>query len=85
MLVGGLGPGDVAVLGHARRGAARRADRPAEAQGQGKKADLAGGILARPAAIDLGRPSFWTRLIPNAENLNLLYEQADVNLTFNGS
>ncbi len=48
-----------------------------------KKADLAGGILARPAAIDLGQPSFWTRLIPNAENLNLLYEQADVSLTFN--
>jgi tight adherence protein B len=47
-----------------------------------KKADLASGILARPAAIDLGRPSFWTRLIPNAENLNLLYEQADVDLTF---
>src|SRR5207248_9881431 len=47
-----------------------------------KKSDLAGGILARPAAIDLGRPSFWNRLIPNAENLNLLYEQADVNLTF---
>jgi tight adherence protein B len=49
---------------------------------QAKKADLAGGILARPAAIDLGRPSFWTRMVPNAENLNLLYEQADVNFTF---
>jgi tight adherence protein B len=51
--------------------------------GKAQKQDLAGGILARPAAIDLGSPSFWTRLIPNAENLNLLYEQADVNLTFN--
>ena len=40
------------------------------------------GILARPAAIDLGRPSFWTRLVPNAENLNLLYEQADVSFPF---
>jgi tight adherence protein B len=48
-----------------------------------KKQDLASGILARPAAIDLGTPSFWSRMIPNAENLNLLYEQADVNLTFN--
>ncbi len=48
-----------------------------------KAADLASGILARPAAIDLGHPSFWARMIPNAENLNLLYEQADVNLTFN--
>jgi tight adherence protein B len=44
---------------------------------------LLGGILARPAAIDLGHPSFWTRIVPNAENLNLLYEQADVNFSFN--
>ena len=48
-----------------------------------KKQDLSSGILARPAAIDLGRPSFWTRMLPNAENLNLLYEQADVNFAFN--
>ena len=48
-----------------------------------KKQDLSSGILARPAAIDLGRPSFWTRMIPNAENLNLLYEQADVSFPFN--
>ena len=48
-----------------------------------KKQDLSSGILARPAAIDLGRPSFWTRMLPNAENLNLLYEQADVSFSFN--
>jgi tight adherence protein B len=48
-----------------------------------KKENLSSGILARPAAIDLGRPSFWTRMLPNAENLNLLYEQADVNFAFN--
>jgi tight adherence protein B len=47
-----------------------------------KKQELASGILARPAAIDLGRPSFLTRLVPNAENLNLLYEQADVSFSF---
>jgi tight adherence protein B len=47
-----------------------------------RKQNLSMGILARPAAIDLGRPSFWTRLIPNAENLNLLYEQADVRFSF---
>ena len=47
-----------------------------------KKQDLSSGILARPAAIDLGRPSFWTRMVPNAENLNLLYEQADVSFSF---
>lgn len=51
---------------------------------RGKKSDADSGILARPAAIDLGRPSFWTRMIPNAENLNLLYEQADVNMSFRG-
>jgi tight adherence protein B len=45
--------------------------------------DLSKDILARPAVIDLGRPSFWTRMIPNAENLNLLYEQADVGFSFN--
>ena len=48
-----------------------------------KKQDFSKGILARPAAIDLGRPAFWTRMLPNAENLNLLYEQADVNFSFN--
>jgi tight adherence protein B len=47
-----------------------------------KKQDLSSTILARPAAIDLGRPSFWTRMVPNAENLNLLYEQADVSFSF---
>jgi tight adherence protein B len=47
-----------------------------------KKQDLSTGILARPAAIDLGRPSFWVRMVPNAENLNLLYEQADVSFSF---
>jgi len=47
-----------------------------------KKRSLSTGILARPAAIDLGRPSWWTKVIPNAENLNLLYEQADVHFPF---
>jgi tight adherence protein B len=47
-----------------------------------KKQDLASGILARPAAIDLGRPSIWTRLVPDAEYFNLLYQQADVRFTF---
>jgi tight adherence protein B len=61
-------------------------ERLAGLTGQGRRKvkapDPAVGILARPAAIDLGRPSFWTRLIPNAESLNLLYEQADVDITF---
>src|SRR3954451_8954833 len=44
---------------------------------------LSSGILLRPSAINLGSGSFWAKLVPNPENLNLLYEQADVNLTFN--
>jgi tight adherence protein B len=80
VLVGGLG------LVMSRTTESQAEERLAGLTGQrkpkGKKPDLAGGILARPAAIDLGRPSFWTRMIPNAENLNLLYEQADVSISF---
>src|SRR5690242_12786526 len=47
------------------------------------KEALSSGILLRPSAINLGGGSIWAKMIPNAENLNLLYEQADVNLTFN--
>ena len=46
-------------------------------------ADLNGGILLRPPAIDLEQPPIWTKLIPNLENLSRLYEQADVNMPFN--
>ncbi len=80
VLVGGLG------LVMSRTTATRAEERLSEISGNRKpakaKQDLSKGILARPAAIDLGRPSFWTRVIPNAENLNLLYEQADVSLPF---
>jgi tight adherence protein B len=80
ILFGGLG------LAMSRSSDPRAEERLAGLVGQkkakAKKSDLSSGILARPAAIDLGQPSFWTRLIPNAENLNLLYEQADVSLTF---
>ncbi len=51
--------------------------------GKRSKEQLAKGILLRPSAIKLTGESLWARLIPNPENLNLLYEQADVNLTFN--
>src|SRR4051812_2101342 len=47
-----------------------------------KDADLSGGILLRPPAIDLEQPPFWSKLIPNLENLTRLYEQADVNMPF---
>ena len=81
ILVGGLG----LVMSRSSDGRAeqRLAGLVGQKKAKVKKPDLASGILARPAAIDLGRPSFWTRMIPNAENLNLLYEQADVSLTFN--
>jgi tight adherence protein B len=80
-LVGGLG----LVMSRSRETMAE--DRLAGLMGarrarQAKKQDLSSGILARPAAIDLGRPSFWTKLVPNAENLNMLYEQADVSFPF---
>ena len=79
-IIGGLG------LVTSRKSGAFAEDRLAGLMGlrraRAKKQDLASGILARPAAIDLGRPSFLTRLIPNAENLNLLYEQADVSFSF---
>src|SRR5262249_6859406 len=82
VLVGGLG------LVMSRSSDARAEERldgltGRKKSGKAKNADLAAGILARPAAIDLARPSVWTRMVPNAENLNRLYEQADVNLTFN--
>jgi tight adherence protein B len=49
---------------------------------QPQKGDLLKGILARPAAIDLGVASVWSKLVPNAENVNRLYQQADVHFSF---
>jgi tight adherence protein B len=65
---------------------ARMAEDRLEGLTRGRKTDgasLSTGILLRPSAINLGGGSVWARIMPNAENLNLLYEQADVNLTFN--
>lgn len=47
------------------------------------KLDPASGMLMRPSAIELGSTSFWSRIVPNVDNLNKLYEQADINLPFN--
>ena len=47
------------------------------------KVDAASGILLRPEAIDIGNVAFWSKLVPNVENVNRLYEQADVNIPFN--
>ena len=41
------------------------------------------GILLRPSAIDVNGASIFLKFLPNPENLNKLYEQADVNLSFN--
>ncbi|GAC1469922.1 MAG: type II secretion system F family protein [Isosphaeraceae bacterium] len=46
------------------------------------KVDSASGLLMRSQAIDLGTPSFWSKVVPNVENLNRLYEQADINIPF---
>jgi tight adherence protein B len=46
------------------------------------KADVSSGLLLRPPAIDLGQGSFWTRLVPDVDSLNRLYEQADVSIRF---
>jgi tight adherence protein B len=46
------------------------------------KADSSSGMLLRPPAIDLGQASVWSRIVPDVESLNRLYEQADVNIRF---
>lgn len=48
-----------------------------------RELDMSTGILLRPPAVDLEQPPFWTKLIPNLDNLTRLYEQADVNMPFN--
>ena len=47
------------------------------------KTNPATGILLRPSAIDVNSASILLKFLPNPENLNKLYEQADVNLPFN--
>lgn len=47
------------------------------------KTDPSKGILLRPSATELGGSDFWNKYVPNAESINLLYEQASVNLPFN--
>ncbi len=48
-----------------------------------EKPDLAGGILLRPPAINQEQLKSFFKLLPNLDNLNQLYEQADINLPFN--
>jgi tight adherence protein B len=47
------------------------------------KTDPSTGMLLRPSAIELGKEEFWAKLLPDPENLNRLYEQADVHMPFN--
>ena len=80
VLVGGVG---LVMSGSFGKLAEQRLEGLTGGRGKRTKEQLASGILLRPSAIDLGGGSLWAKLVPNAENLNLLYEQADVNLTFN--
>jgi tight adherence protein B len=50
--------------------------------GRPKAADPSSGLLMRPTAIDIEKANFWSKVVPNVENLNRLYEQADVNISF---
>ena len=50
--------------------------------GRPKVSEAAAGLLMRPTAIDLEKANFWSKVVPNVENLNRLYEQADVNISF---
>jgi tight adherence protein B len=46
------------------------------------KTDPSTGMLLRPSAIEMGKGDFWGKILPNPENLNQLYEQADVAMPF---
>ena len=80
VLVGGMG---LVMSGSFGKIAEHRLEGLTGGSAKRKREQLANGILLRPSAINLGAGSFWAKLVPNPENLNLLYEQADVNLTFN--
>ncbi len=47
-----------------------------------KPADLNSGMLLRPPAFDMATAAAWLKFLPNLDNLNTLYEQADVSITF---
>jgi tight adherence protein B len=80
VLVGGMG---LVMSGSFSKLAEQRLEGLTGGSGKRTRDQLARGILLRPSAINLGTGSIWAKLVPNPENLNLLYEQADVNLTFN--
>ena len=46
------------------------------------KVDPSAGMLLRPPAIDKSASSLLTKLVPDVEKLNTLYEQADVSMPF---
>lgn len=80
VLIGGLG---LVMTGSFGKLAEQRLEGLTGNTTRRKREQLDSGILLRPTAINLGSGSLWAKLLPNPENLNLLYEQADVNLTFN--
>jgi tight adherence protein B len=80
VLVGGMG---LVMSGSFGKLAEHRLEGLTGGAAKRTREQLAKGILLRPSAINVGTGSFWAKLVPNPQNLNLLYEQADVNLTFN--
>lgn len=80
VMVGGIG---LVMSGSFSKLAEQRLEGLTGVGGKRSREELARGILLRPSAINLATGSIWAKLVPNPENLNLLYEQADVNLTFN--
>ena len=80
VLVGAVG---VMMSGSFVKLAEQRLEGLTGGRGKRTKEQLASGILLRPSAINLGGGTLWAKLVPNPENLNLLYEQADVNPAFN--
>lgn len=47
-----------------------------------RKADVNGGVLMRPPAIDINTVAILSKIMPNVEKLNRLYESADVPFPF---
>ncbi len=86
-VVGGgvLGLVTIVTLVSGRKGNAQAEKRLEDLTGgkRAAKSEAAANLLMRPRAIDLGGTSFWNKVVPNAENLNRLFEQADVSLGFN--
>ncbi|MFO0907651.1 MAG: type II secretion system F family protein [Isosphaeraceae bacterium] len=79
VLVGGAG----LVLGKSSATVAEQRLEGLSGRALPRSVDPNAGILLRPQGIDLAQAAFWARFVPNVENLNRLYEQADVSIPMN--